>query len=113
MSEDNIDAILSRVAQGLKKARLDSVFTQAFMGRALGITFQQWQKYESGENQISLKKLILACQVFNINIGDFFEECINPKNHSTIEELANRVQLNQETIDAINAPYEDYTEYKI
>ena len=43
------------------------------LGRALGLTFQQIQKYEKGATRISASKLWDIARFFKVDIGYFFE----------------------------------------
>jgi transcriptional regulator with XRE-family HTH domain len=45
---------------------------QSELGRALGLTFQQIQKYEKGTNRVSASKLYLMADFFGCDPGDFF-----------------------------------------
>lgn len=47
--------------------------TQSKLAEALGVTFQQVQKYERGANRISASKLLEAAHVMGVPIGYFFE----------------------------------------
>ena len=47
--------------------------SQEQLADALGITFQQVQKYERGANRISASKLYDAAQALSVPIGFFFE----------------------------------------
>jgi transcriptional regulator with XRE-family HTH domain len=47
--------------------------TQAELGNAIGITFQQIQKYELGANRISAGKLLQVAHFLRAPIGVFFE----------------------------------------
>ena len=48
--------------------------TQTDLGDALGLTFQQVQKYERGVNRISASRLYDLCRVLNVSIEYFFED---------------------------------------
>jgi transcriptional regulator with XRE-family HTH domain len=48
--------------------------SQTALGDALGITFQQQQKYESGSNRISASRLYDVSKIFDVDIGYFFDE---------------------------------------
>ena len=43
------------------------------MGDALGITFQQVQKYEKGMNRISASRLQQAAHILDVSVPFFFE----------------------------------------
>lgn len=62
----------------LRQQRTICGMTQKQLGDALGITFQQIQKYERGTNQISLFLLIEAARILRVPVTDFI-------NHDIIE----------------------------
>lgn len=47
--------------------------SQEELGTALGLTFQQIQKYETGENRISASKLVEVARVLSLPVGALFE----------------------------------------
>jgi transcriptional regulator with XRE-family HTH domain len=47
---------------------------QTILGKALGVSFQQVQKYENGTNRISASKLFKLSQVLDMSIEHFFED---------------------------------------
>ncbi len=48
--------------------------TQTKLGDALGLTFQQVQKYETGKNRIGSSRLYDLARVFDVPIEHFFED---------------------------------------
>ncbi len=48
--------------------------SQAELGQAIGITFQQVQKYERGVNRIGASRLFDLSLVLGVPVGFFFEE---------------------------------------
>ncbi|WP_415013334.1 helix-turn-helix domain-containing protein [Brevundimonas sp.] len=48
-------------------------YSQSQLGAALGLTFQQIQKYEKGANRISSSKLWEIAQFFKVEPSFFFE----------------------------------------
>ena len=48
--------------------------TQTMLANALGLTFQQIQKYERGANRIGSSRLFDLSQVLDVPIGFFFED---------------------------------------
>ena len=46
--------------------------SQEKLGEALGITFQQVQKYEKGTNRISVARLVDIAKILDVNIHFFF-----------------------------------------
>jgi transcriptional regulator with XRE-family HTH domain len=53
--------------------RMEIGKNQSDLGRALGLTFQQVQKYEKGTNRISSSKLWAAAQFLDVPVSYFFE----------------------------------------
>ncbi len=48
--------------------------TQTGLGVALGLTFQQVQKYERGTNRVSSSRLYELSRVFDVPVEHFFED---------------------------------------
>jgi transcriptional regulator with XRE-family HTH domain len=46
--------------------------SQQRLGKALGLTFQQVQKYERGTNRVSAGKLFQLARIFGVPVGDFY-----------------------------------------
>jgi transcriptional regulator with XRE-family HTH domain len=57
--------LMGRVLLGLNQAEL---------GEAVGVTFQQLQKYEKGTNRISASRLFDLSHVLNVPIGFLFDD---------------------------------------
>lgn len=57
----------------LRKLRTVKGLSQEQLGRALNITFQQIQKYESAKNRLSVSRLHDICLVLDIMPGVFFD----------------------------------------
>lgn len=64
------------VAVGAKVAELRKFrgLNQSDLGRALGLTFQQVQKYERGANRISCSKLVGIARTLSVTPAYFFAE---------------------------------------
>src|SRR3546814_6416949 len=58
----------------LRLRRLSMGFSQETLARALGITFQQIQKYERGTNRIFASRLFHLARVLRVPIAYFFQE---------------------------------------
>ncbi len=71
---------------------------QTKLGDALGLTFQQVQKYERGTNRISASKLFKLSQVLKVSIEYFFDE-MPPV-------VAASPMITQETLKLVRAYYE-------
>lgn len=71
MFDDN--EIDRHVGQRLRALRISRGESQTALGEAIGVTFQQVQKYESGANRISASKLHRICAHFQLPVSYFFE----------------------------------------
>jgi transcriptional regulator with XRE-family HTH domain len=58
----------------VRTRRLALGMSQTELGQALGITFQQVQKYEKGTNRISTSRLQQIANILEVPIMFFFEE---------------------------------------
>ena len=78
------------IGQQIKKARLDNVparldgqkspsaMTQTALGNAIGVTFQQIQKYEKGKNRVPIDKLLaIGIKTKKENINWFLPHDVN------------------------------------
>jgi transcriptional regulator with XRE-family HTH domain len=61
------------VGSRVRMRRMMLNMSQSGLGDALGITFQQVQKYEKGTNRISASRLQQVCHILQVPIPFFFE----------------------------------------
>jgi len=64
------------IGRRLKIRRLDLGISQATVADALGLTFQQVQKYEKGTNRISAARLQRIAEILDVSIAYFYDEKI-------------------------------------
>jgi transcriptional regulator with XRE-family HTH domain len=55
------------IGHRLKSFRLAAKMSQEQLGRSLGVTFQQIQKYENGKNRLSGSRLIKAAETLKVS----------------------------------------------
>ena len=67
------NAIDVYVGSRMRMRRMMLGMTQQRLGQALGITFQQVQKYEKGVNRMGSSRLQQAVHVLGVDIPFFFE----------------------------------------
>jgi transcriptional regulator with XRE-family HTH domain len=63
----NTDARLGAL---LKELRKQAGISQMEIAAAIGVTFQQVQKYEKGSNRVAVSTLIAMCQALKVNASD-------------------------------------------
>jgi len=61
------------VGNQVRMRRLMLGMSQTKLGDALGLTFQQVQKYEKGTNRIGASRLHHICQILQVPVSFFFE----------------------------------------
>ncbi|MEX6509243.1 helix-turn-helix domain-containing protein [Jiella sp. M17.18] len=69
-SSDDADVM---IGQRIRARRLALDMSQTVLGEALGVTFQQVQKYEKGANRVPAGRLQRMAAVFNVPVSFFFE----------------------------------------
>jgi transcriptional regulator with XRE-family HTH domain len=67
----DIDA---HVGHQLRRRRLMAGITQEDVGKVLGVSFQQVQKYENGTNRMSAGRLYVLATLLNARVNDFYPE---------------------------------------
>ena len=72
----------------LRARRLSQRMSQADLAKALGITFQQIQKYERGLNRVSGSKLYEAACVLGVPVDYFYQGLPNPVTGSADETVS-------------------------
>ena len=63
----------------MRLRRLELRWSQTKLATALGVTFQQVQKYEAGTNRIGAGRLQNAAEILEVSVTFFFEGLENPK----------------------------------
>ncbi|MGV9010167.1 helix-turn-helix domain-containing protein [Brevundimonas sp.] len=71
-ADNNPHPVDVHVGRRIAEKRLALGYNQSDLGRALGLTFQQVQKYEKGTNRVSSSKLWMIAQFFKIDLAYFF-----------------------------------------
>lgn len=70
MNKRSATALDVEIGQRLKKARIRVGLTQTDLAQAAGLTFQQIQKYEKGDNRIAISTLARMRPVLGIEAAD-------------------------------------------
>jgi transcriptional regulator with XRE-family HTH domain len=64
----------THVGERIRLRRLRLGMTQTELGRAIGLTLQQVQKYERGINRVSSSRLFDLSGALQVTVGYFFDE---------------------------------------
>ena len=68
------DPVDRHVGARIRMRRLMLKFSQTQLGDALGLTFQQVQKYEKGSNRVGASRLQHIASILQVPVSFFFEE---------------------------------------
>jgi transcriptional regulator with XRE-family HTH domain len=73
MQERDFDPIDAYVGVRIRERRRVLGLSQSDLASALGVTFQQVQKYENGKNRISASKLYETARALRTSVAYFFD----------------------------------------
>jgi transcriptional regulator with XRE-family HTH domain len=73
-SSTDVDAL---VGERVRSRRLQAKMSQATLGEAIGVTFQQIQKYEKGTNRIGSGRLFKIAEVLQCDVTEFYDSVRN------------------------------------
>jgi transcriptional regulator with XRE-family HTH domain len=65
-------AIDAYIGARMRERRHALNMSQTELGKALGVTFQQIQKYEMGTNRVSAARLFDICEALNVSFSSMF-----------------------------------------
>jgi len=72
-SGKNTADVEALIGERIRSRRIQAGVSQDTLGKALGVTFQQVQKYEKGSNRVRAGRLLKITDVLECNVMDFFE----------------------------------------
>lgn len=74
MSENKLPSLIDKhVGRRIRWRRRELRLSQTEAGKLLGITFQQFQKYETGTNRVSAGRLYEIAARFEVPVGYFYQ----------------------------------------
>ncbi|MDH3335661.1 MAG: helix-turn-helix domain-containing protein [Rhodospirillaceae bacterium] len=68
------DPVDQHVGKRLKTRRVGLRISQSDIGKKLGVTFQQIQKYENGSNRVGASNLFRLADALEVPVSYFFED---------------------------------------
>jgi transcriptional regulator with XRE-family HTH domain len=94
------------VGKRIRMRRLFLGMNQETLANALGLTFQQVQKYEGGANRVSASRLSAMADILGVPISFFFGDLSLGDTSETPEERESRERMERpETIELIRLYY--------
>ena len=91
------------IGKRLREARLANGVSQEALGKALGISFQQVQKYERGSNRIGGSRLWDISNVLDTPVGFFFAGLDEKGRSKKMHTLAPKGRLSRRTVELARA----------
>jgi len=94
------------VGKRIRSRRLFLGMNQTTFGKALGLTFQQVQKYELGANRVSASRLLAMADILGVPVPFFFDDILLHGETPTPGEQESRERMERtETIKLIRLYY--------
>lgn len=93
------------VGNRVKQARIAAGLSQKKLGQALGISFQQVQKYENGKNRIAPSRLAVVAQFVKREAAWFFEGAPGKRSQTASYDAALEVLLQHAKAIALQKPF--------
>ena len=78
------NAIDAHVGSRVRMRRMMLGMSQEKLGDALGLTFQQVQKYEKGTNRMGASRLQQAADILGVAVPFFFEGAVGGTSKQTV-----------------------------
>ena len=95
--KDNLKIATCIIGLQLRKIRLMRGKTQSRVSKAVGVTFQQIQKYERGQNAISINIMMKLCEYLDVSV-DFFIKPLEDKQLTFLKRRENVYPIKQDFV---------------
>ena len=82
-------------------------WSQEKLGEALGLTFQQIQKYEKGQNRVSAGRLRLIAEALNYPVSAFYDEFETIEGGNPLSEIEANTEVLKLAFDMLGLSKED------
>ena len=92
MAKKTPNPIDRHVGSRVRMRRIMLGLSQEKLGDALGLTFQQVQKYEKGTNRIGASRLQQIAHILQVPVAFFFEDA--PREHERLDQLRDAPSAN-------------------
>jgi len=86
------------VGQNIRICRLQQRFSQTELGRRIGVTFQQVQKYEKGTNRVGASRLSQIADVLGVPLLALFDGSPTATQHADREETPRALLANPHSL---------------
>ena len=69
----------------LRARRIMMKMSQEDLGKSLGVSFQQIQKYETGTNRLTAAMMVRVAEILDVDVGYFYSEIPKTKRSGEME----------------------------
>ncbi len=87
------DTIDVKIGEMILLMRTRQGMTQQYMAKLLGISPQQFQKYETGDNRVMASRLYKIAQIFQVPIATLYGENIPKGNNAYDRQICDIIKL--------------------
>ena len=101
VAKDGPDPVDVHVGNRVRLRRTLLGINQTQLGEAVGLTFQQVQKYERGTNRISASRLFQFALILDVPVSYFFDDLDEGVKASSPDDIL----LKRETLEFVRAYY--------
>lgn len=75
------------IGENLRRIRMARGFSQEALGKKLGISFQQFGRYESGENRITAAMFVSLTEILDCSVFDLFDGLIDKNKKQNADDI--------------------------
>ena len=100
VAEDGPHPIDAIVGTRVRQRRTLLGMSQEKLGEAIGLTFQQVQKYERGTNRISASRLFELARVLEVAVSFFFDDIQDPASETEVARTQQAAEQPEEATGA-------------
>jgi transcriptional regulator with XRE-family HTH domain len=86
------------VGQNIRICRLQQKFSQTELGRRIGVTFQQVQKYEKGANRVGASRLSQIADTLGVSLVALFDGSTTATQHLESEDTPRALLANPHSL---------------
>ncbi|MFT4327593.1 MAG: helix-turn-helix domain-containing protein [Wolbachia pipientis] len=81
-----------QLGKKIKQLRLDRALTQTELGKRIGVSYRQIQKYENGSNCVLASRLYDLAKALSIDVANFFTDMHTDSHEAYDEEILKLVK---------------------
>lgn len=95
------DLVDKHVGNRIRERRRELHISQQEISEILGVSYQQLQKYENGNNRISAGRMFLLAHILKVEVGFFYQGL--PPSEELFKDKMNDLDFVMPEIDALQA----------